>query len=1121
MKLALYLASGALLLSSSMQAFAAETTRGYYRNPTIHEDHIVFTAEGDLWRTTLRGGEAIRLTANDAEERYAAISPDGQWLAFVANYDGAEEAYVMPLRGGQPKRISYENSRVRVQGWTPSGEVLFSTDHVMGPANQWVLRQVNPQSLVTETLPLTDAIEGSYNLSPQPQVIERRTDEVDEQGEPIVETETIEPVSPRTLYFSQFGLQTTGDNSRIYRGGAMGEIWRFTPGDQEAEQLTGDHLGSAKRPMVDGTRVYFISDASGTPNLWSMRSDGSEKTQLTHYNDWQVWSAATHQGKIVYQLGADIKVFDTATEQSETLDIRLPSDFAQRQTRWLDEPLNYLNHVHFSAGTEPTGQERAVLTARAQIGIIGRAHERLVNVQTPVGSRSRQAVLSPYGRWVYAINDHSGENEIWRFPADGSAGASQLTSDGGTFRWGLHLSPNGRYIAHDDKNGDLWLLNLNNGNNTRIATGGWGHSPYQDVVWSPNSELLAFTRSNQNGDRSQVVLYSVADNREAVLTSSKYASYSPAFSPDSQWLYFLSQRNFEASPSSPWGDRNLGPGFERRDLVYAIDLTAQGCFAFDPRRGDNDACQTQQAADSDVALAWQGLAQRLWQVPLAAGNYQQLKVSDEHLYLLNSNVDNSDLISVAIDPVRPQVETFATDVRHYSLEFTPDNEQAKLFWQTTDNRFFTSPAQATAPSDLSQAELATDQWQLAVNPVEEWQQMFRDAWLMHRDFLFDADMRGLNWRETRQKYEPLLDRVTDRYELDDILAQMMGELSVLHSQVRGGEYPQRNERAAAATLGAALETTEQGVQVLRIYRTDPELPDQASPLAQSGANVQDGDFITAVNGRRVSTLADLHQALQNQAGKPVRLDLRRGRNTLQTQVYPATVEQDHRLRYQDWVTRNRDKVESNADADIGYLHLYAMGANDIASFAREFYANIERDGLIIDVRRNRGGNIDSWIIEKLLRRAWSFWEPNTHGAPYTNMQQTFRGHLVVLTDELTYSDGETFAAGVKALQLGPLVGKRTAGAGVWLSGRNQLADGGLARVAETAQFAMDGRWIIEGLGIEPDIEVDNLPHATFNGRDAQLERAVEELLEALQNEPVPELRSQPLLMPVADDITPG
>ncbi len=1117
MKLALYLASGTLLAGISAPALAGDDNRGYYRDPALHQDTVIFTAEGDLWRAHIRGGSAVRLTTSAAEERYASISPDGEWVAFVADYDGVPEAYVMPIDGGIPKRVTFENSRVRVQGWTPEGLILYSTDHVMGPANQWVLREVNPSNLNTRTVPLTDAFAGSYNLRAEGLVVETPSAEPNDDGEYSVTTTTINPINPESLFFVRFGLKdATADNARIYRGGAMGQLWRFTQGDQEATHISADHVGSVRNPMVDGTRVYFISDSDGTPNIWSVDASGQDFVQHTAYNDFQVWSASVNQGRVVYQHGADLKLLDTTTGESETLDIRLTSDFTERQERWLDNPLQYLTSTHFSGA-----QERVAITARSQIALAGRAHQRIVNISTPAGSRSRNAVLSHDGQWVYALNDHSGENEIWRFPADGSSGASQLTDNASTFRWGLHLSPNGQYIAHDDKNGDLWLLNLSNGANNRIASGGWGHQPYRDIVWSADSELLAFTRSAQDGSRPRVVLYSLAEQREQTLTSDKYESFSPAFSANGDWLYFISNRNFSATPSSPWGDRNMGPAFDRRAQIFAVSLRAQACFPFEPER-EVSICN-QAAVDEARSnrrgqrVDWDGLAGRLWQLPVSADNYRNLSAAEGFLYALRSDAGSwdSELVSIAIDARNPTVATFARQVADYQLSANAD----KIFWRTRDRQMYSHGTQAQAPSDLTQARYHANQWQLAFKPHQEWQQMFRDAWLMHRDFLFDADMRGVNWQNTRDKYQPLLARVTDRHELDDLFAQMMSELNVLHSQVRGGEYPSNPERPQAATLGAALESTQDGVRIRHIYRTDPELPNQASPLAQPGVDAQVGDFIRAVNGRRVTNPAELHQALRNQVGKPVLIELQRGRNTHRTVVQPVSVQRDHRLRYEDWIERNRQVISERSDADIGYLHLYAMGANDIASFAREFYANVEREGLIIDVRRNRGGNIDSWIIEKLLRRAWSFWEPNTHGAPYTNMQQTFRGHLVVLTDELTYSDGETFSAGVKALGLGPLVGKRTAGAGVWLSGRNTLADGGVARVAETAQFAMDGRWVLEGYGVAPDYEVDNLPHATFNGRDAQLEFALELLERQLEEQPIEPLRSQPMMMPIADDIT--
>jgi tricorn protease len=394
--------------------------------------------------------------------------------------------------------------------------------------------------------------------------------------------------------------------------------------------------------------------------------------------------------------------------------------------------------------------------------------------------------------------------------------------------------------------------------------------------------------------------------------------------------------------------------------------------------------------------------------------------------------------------------------------------------------------------------------------VDEWRQMFDDAWRMHREFSFDPAMRGQDWSQVRARYAPLLARVNDRSELDDLLAQMMSELGILHSQVRGAPLRADPEAPQAAALGAQLAADAQGVRVARIYRTDPELPSERAPLQQPGVDARDGDRLLAINGHPVRTVGDVADRLRQQAGQQVLLTLKRGAAPEhRTVVAPVRLDRDATLRYGDWVETNRAAVSAASGGRIGYLHLRAMGVNDMATFVREFYANVEREGLIIDVRRNRGGNIDSWVIEKLLRRAWAFWQP-ARAAAYPNMQQSFRGHLAVLADQFTYSDGETFAAGIKALKLGPVIGMRTSGAGIWLTDRNRLADNGVARVAEFGQFDLQGRWLIEGRGVAPDIEVDNLPVATAQGGDAQLDAAIANVLQRLRETPVPELKALPL-----------
>ncbi|ABV35950.1 peptidase S41 [Shewanella sediminis HAW-EB3] len=1082
------LALGSLSASS---AFSSESeSLGYYRAPALSDNTLVFTAEGDLWTKELTQSRAQRLTSLPAEELGASISKDGQWVAYVANYEGASEVYVIPIAGGKAKRVSFENSRVRVQGWTAEGEVLYATDNAFGPANYWVLRTVNPETLMTTDLPLADAIEGA----------------IDDSGE--------------YLYFTRFGLQTTGDNAKVYRGGAKGELWRFKLGSkQEAELLTASHSGSVRQPMLWDNRLYFVSDSDGNDNIWSMMTDGQNLKQHTQFTDWQVRGARLDKGRIVFQQGADIKLFDIAANDTRVLDIDLVSDFSQRREHWVNSPMKYATSTQVS----PVG-DKVVITARSHVAIAGVDGSRLVEIALPGNSRIRASVMSPDGQWVYGISDASGEQEIWQFPADGSQGAKQLTKDGKTLRMSLSVSPDGRYIASDDYDGNLWLLDLKKNRSKKIITQGEGLGPYADVVWSGDSRFIAITKSELGKPRPQIVLYSLEENRSETVTSDKYESYSPAFSSDGKWLYFLSNRQFTATPTSPWGDRNMGPMFDKRSEIFAIALDKSASFAFrkpnELMPAESDKKSDKEADKLKINVDWKGLNQRLWQVPVGSGNYSKLSLKEDSLYLLDRASGRSskpDLKVIKFDPLSPKVETFAKDVGDYALSA----DGKKIFIRKHSNggkEMLIVDAVDKLPKELKNAKVQTGQWQLAIEPQLEWQQMFEDAWLMHRDSFFDKTMRGLDWQATKAKYQPLVDRLTDRHELNDIFKQMMGELDSLHSQVRGGDLPKDSKMAKASSLGARLEQTKSGVKISHIYQNDPELPAQSSPLARVEVDAEVGDIILEINGKSVTNVADVTRYLRNQSKKQVLLKLKRGKKQHKTIVMPVDTRVDAKLRYLDWVNHNGNKVSLGSEGKIGYLHLYAMGSGDIASFAREFYANFEKEGLIIDVRRNRGGNIDSWIIEKLLRRTWAFWQP-TRGTPNANMQQTFRGHLVVLTDQLTYSDGETFAAGIKALGVAPLIGKQTAGAGVWLSGRNSLTDKGMARVAEYPQYAMDGRWVLEGRGVSPDIEVDNLPYATFTGGDAQLDKAISYLKDELIQQPIMPLKALPISPDgVAEDI---
>lgn len=1085
------------LLAASTSVLA---TQGYYRSPAVHGDTIVFTAEGDLWKSQLGQSKATRITTLPSEEIDASISPDGKWVAYSADYDGAREVYVISIDGGLAKRVSFENASVKVHGWTAQGDVIYSTNNRVGPTGNWTLRTANPNSLVANTIPLADAVEGV----------------IDQDGE--------------YIYFVQFGMQVSTDNTKYYRGGGKGTLWRFhLSGKKEAQLLTSGHEGSVREPMIAGNKVYFISDASGNDNIWSMTTTGKKLSQVTKYKDWPVRNARLSADKISYQLAADIRLLNLNNGRDQVVDIELTSDLPHRREKWENKPLKYFNYASFAA--EP---KKAVVTARGRVAVVSTDDSRLVEVATPKDSRTRHAILSHDGKWVYAINDASGELEIWQYAADGTEKAKQLTNDGSIYRFGLHLSPDGKYIAHDDKEGRLFLLEVATGKNTEILNDNSGFSAFQDVVWSPDSKYLAITRNQKNDERSRIMLISVENNKQEVLTTDRYNSSSPAFSQDGKWLYFLSQRYFNSTPSSPWGDRNMGAMFDRRSQIFAYQLSDDAKFPFQannellaraesevkekPTESSNDEGET--SKPEEQLVNWQGLNERLWHVPVPSGNYRNLSVGKNHLYVIDRVSEpgsKSELKAIKFD-AKPKVTTFKSGVSSYQMSV-----DGKSLLVTTGSRaslkLYQVNAGAKFPKDVKDATFKTSGWQMLIDPVAEWQQIFRDTWLMHRDSLYDKNMRGLDWPAVKEKYYPLVNRVTDRNELNDIFKQMIGELNALHSQVRGGDIVRDNSRPKVASLGATFNQSETGVVIEHIYQTNPELPQNASPLAKPGVDAKEGDLIKSVNGVEITTIAQLQQLLRNQTSKQVLLTLVRNKQVVETVVVPTSGSGDYWLRYSDWTLANHAKVNKASD-DIGYLHVHSMGGADINRFADDFYAQFQKQGLIIDVRRNRGGNIDSWLIEKLLRRAWMFWQ-TTNGSAYANMQQTFRGHLVVLADQFTYSDGETFTAGIKELKLGPVIGKQTAGAGVWLTGRNSVVDGGISRVAELPVYAMDGRWITEGVGVKPTIEVDNLPHATFKGEDTQLTAAIEYLQKTIKKSPVKPLKAKPFPKGIApaQDIT--
>jgi tricorn protease len=989
----------------------------------------------------------------------------------------------MSVSGGEPRQLTFETVAPTVRGWSPDGRVLYSSRSMEGATRVRELRLVDPQTLAVERIPLRYATTGSFS----------------DDG--------------NTLYFTRHGIATVNDSARLYRGGGMSQLWQFNlAGGREAERLAEDFAGPIEKPMFWNERIYFVSDQSGFDNIWSMNLRGRDIEQHSDFSDWRLSGASLHDGVVYYQRGADIYSFDLASERETAIAITLASDGDKRRERWIESPMDYLSDASLGGAGE-----QVALGARGRVVLVGNDARRRVELPIPADARARSAVLDAEGEWVYAIVDQGERGEIWRFAADGSIRAEQLTYDAVDHRWNLTLSPDGQWLIHHDKSARLYKLNLETLDNSLIQqNSSMNDEDFDGFSFSPDGRYMAFRTTGDRPVGSVIAVHDLQGGATSVITSDKYISGFPAFSDDGDWLYFLSQRNFSASPASPWGDRNMGVDFDKRTQLFALALQAGVTFPF---AEPNELTLAQQAeeseADSDEGEAdtvpmevdWSASAQRLYQVPIPAGNYSGLKATADRLYLLESDGGPASLKSLAIEP-EAELQQFAARVS--SFELSNDNSRLFLRGSGSNPTLAIVPAGEKAPEDLGEYRLRTEGWRIAIDPAQEWEQLFLDGWRMHRDFAFDPDMRGVDWNGVRDRLLPLASRIGHRGDLADLFGQMASEIGILHSQVNGGDYPDDEESGDLASLGARYRPLDGGLEIIQIYQSEAERPESLGPLQQPGVDVREGDVITQVNNRPVTSLRELEQALMFQSGQQLLLQTSRNGESILNVVKPITAGAETMLRYDDWVGDNAAKVAAAGEGEIGYLHMRAMTGSDLASFARDFFPQNRMSGLIVDVRDNSGGNIDSIIINQFLRQAWAFWEFEPGGPTYPNMQETFRGHLAVLINAGTYSDGESFAAGIKALELGPLIGERTAGAGIWLSDRNRLADGGISRIAESPQYGLDGRWLIEGVGISPDIEVIAEPHALFNGEDQQLQAAIDYLQREIRRNPVPELRPQPL-----------
>jgi tricorn protease len=1059
------------------------------RFPDVHGDKIVFTYAGDLWTAPTAGGLASRLTAHPGLELFAKFSPDGKQIAFTAQYDGDEQVYVIPSSGGEPTQLTYYPARGplpdrwgfdnQVYGWTPDGKsVLFRSMRegwTMGDAR---LYTVPSGGGLPKALPMP--VSGGGTFSPDARKI---------------------LYSPLARDFRTW---------KRYQGGWAQDLFIFDLATSAIEPVA--HSPRTERdPMWIGEKIYFASDRTGTLNLFEFDPNTKSVRQLTKSTTNDVrWPSAGDDSRIVYEFGGELQILDLRSERSTPIPITVPTDaLARRPARVAVAPA-----LIEEFALSPKG-ERALVVGRGDIFTAPIEKGAVRNLTRSSGAHDKAASWSPDGRKIAYLSDATGEEELYVVGQDGTDKPQQLTKGGKAMRYTPAWSPDGKRLAFSDKDGKVFVLTLTDKSLVQVADD--LRAQVRDYTWSPCGTHLAFSLSEPNETRS-VFVWSLGQENARRITSELFDESDPVWDPDGNYLYYLSSREF--APQVGGVEFNFLAN--RSTGIYALALRKDVKNPFPPESDEVNTSEPKKPdeqkdkeklkgkdektdppkAREPVVIDFDGLADRVIRVPITADNLRALSAIKGHLLYVRRGAfyygrDAESKPELRIFSFADRKETTLADgVDAYVLSF--DGSKVLVKQGPAFNLLDASPKGKDSKKTVSTSNIAVDRV-----PSLEWAQIFDEVWRRYRDFFYVDNLHGYNWDALRARYRPLLQHVAHRSDLNYVIGEMISELNVGHAYNTGGDW-EIPRRPKVALLGAefTLDPAAGRFKIASIYKGQNEEPIYRSPLTEVGVDVKQGDYVLAIDGEDLAGSDNPYRLLRDKADRPVQMTVNSkpeaaGARTVTFQ--PITSETD--LRYLAYITQNRDRVTRLSDSRVGYIHLPNMGPEGIREFIKWYYPQVRKEGLVVDVRYNGGGNVSQMLIERLRRELLATGFSRTNDDPVTYPSVVFHGQMACVLNESSGSDGDIFPAMFKQARLGPLIGKRSWGGVVGITNRGPLVDGGVVNVPEVAFASADGRWIIEGHGVDPDIEVENDPQSVIEGQDRQLERAVEELMRKLREQP--------------------
>lgn len=1039
----------AALAVLSLSSARADEAR-LLRFPAVGGDNIVFSYAGNLYRVGINGGEAVKLTSHVGYEVFPRISPDGRTIAFTGQYDGNTEVYTMPIGGGEPERVTYT--------------ALVARDMVgerMGPNNIVMCWTPDGKEIVFRN--------KQWCFSG----LRAQLQKVSAGGGMPQDIPTTEggfcSYSPDGKQLAMNRMFREFRTWKYYRGGQADDIWIHKVGTDRIERIEGcDPEAQDIFPMWIGDEIFYLSDRDRTMNLFVYNTKTKKTDKVTDFTEYDCKFPSFSKDYVVFENGGYIYKFDVKTRRCSKVSISLKDDDVYSRP----EIQNVANKM-FAYSLNPEGDKLLVI-ARGDLFCLPAKEGAVVNVTRSCGAHEREGVWSPDGKRIAYFSDKDGEYQVYMAPADNMTAAVRITDFKNGYPTGLQWSPDGRKLYFGTEKRDIYELDADTKALKRILVSETGG--FRSFSLSDDGKLAAYTQELEN-NTTAVFLYDIASGKSYQVTDKWYDASNPVFSTDSKTLFFTSAREFQSQYSAvEWNS-----SYSKSSYVFYVDVT-----------GD----KTGLVENTKV----------IKEIP--AGMFRLVLADKDKLYYMpfggrGAGRPGPGAAAPGLKVYDLKTRKISDGPKNAPIDFTPDYKKAlvrdggKLYV----TNFGGGPGKLEDP-------VPTDAMDMLVDHEAEWAQIFDESWRITRDSFYVPNMHGTDWDHIKVKYGQMLPYVKHRHDLTYLIGEMIGELNIGHAYITSGEVP-AIPRVKTGLLGAKFSAAKGAFKVEHVFKGADWDKTLRSPLDEAG--VKAGEYITGIDGVPAGEYANIFQALTGKAGRKVALKVAAsadGKNARTVEV--ETVADEANLAYYEWVRRNIEKVDKASNGQIGYIHIPDMGSEGLDMFTKLFYTQLDKKALIIDDRMNGGGNVSPMIIERLQREVYRIsMYRNGKNEPVPN--QAFYGPKVCLIDKYSSSDGDLFPYSFRKLGLGKLIGKRSWGGIVGISGSKAFVDGQDMRTPFFTSYSTEGDWIIEGHGVDPDIEVDINPFQDYKGQDAQLDKAIEELKSELKNyKPLPDTPAAPV-----------